>query len=68
MFVSIKKRNGTIVPFHPDKITTAIKRAGEATEEFDEEAAQRLTLRVLNLAHRTIDRAWILCGVLAYWR
>ena len=54
MFVSIKKRNGTIVPFHPDKITTAIMRAGEATEEFDEEAAERLTLRVLNLAHQAL--------------
>jgi ribonucleoside-triphosphate reductase len=54
VFVSIKKRNGTIVPFHPDKITTAIQRAGEATEEFDEEAAQRLTLRVLNLAHQAL--------------
>jgi len=50
VFVSIKKRNGVIVPFRSDKITTAIARAGEATGEFDEEAAQRLTLRVLNLA------------------
>ena len=50
MFVSIKKRNGVIVPFRPGKITTAIARAGEATGEFDEDAAQRLTLRVLNLA------------------
>ncbi|MGA2642942.1 MAG: ATP cone domain-containing protein, partial [Spirochaetia bacterium] len=50
MFVSIKKRNGTIVPFRPDKITTALARAGKATSEFDEETAERLTLRVLNLA------------------
>jgi ribonucleoside-triphosphate reductase (formate) len=54
VFVSIKKRNGTIVPFNPDKITTAITRAGEATEEFDEAVAQRLTLRVLNLAHQAL--------------
>ncbi|HUI73241.1 MAG TPA: ribonucleoside triphosphate reductase [Spirochaetia bacterium] len=50
MFVSIKKRNGLVVPFRPEKITTAIARAGSATGEFDEETAGRLTLRVLNLA------------------
>ncbi|MBE3130202.1 MAG: ribonucleoside triphosphate reductase, partial [Acidobacteria bacterium] len=54
MFVSIKKRNGTIVPFRPGKITSAIQRAGEATEEFGEEVAQKLMLRVVNLAHQTL--------------
>ena len=54
MFVSIKKRNGTIVPFHPRKITSAIRGAGEATEEFGEEVAQKLMLRVVNLAHQTL--------------
>jgi len=52
VFVSIKKRNGTLVPFRPDKITTAIARAGKATGEFDEEAAGRLALRVLALAQQ----------------
>ncbi|HTO21115.1 MAG TPA: anaerobic ribonucleoside-triphosphate reductase, partial [Spirochaetia bacterium] len=54
MFVSIKKRNGTVVPFRPDKITTAIARAGKATGEFDEDAADRLTLRVLALAQQAL--------------
>ena len=54
MFVSIKKRNGTVVPFRPDKITTAIARAGKATGEFDGEAAGKLTLRVLNLAQQAL--------------
>jgi anaerobic ribonucleoside-triphosphate reductase len=54
VFVSIKKRNGTIVPFHPRKITSAIQRAGEATEEFGEDIAQKLSLRVVNLAHQTL--------------
>jgi RimJ/RimL family protein N-acetyltransferase len=54
VFVSIKKRNGTIVPFRPGKITSAIQRAGEATEEFGEEVAQKLMLRVVNLAHQTL--------------
>ena len=54
VFVSIKKRNGTVVPFRPDKITTAIARAGKATGEFDEDAADRLTLRVLALAQQAL--------------
>jgi ribonucleoside-triphosphate reductase len=54
VFVSIKKRNGIIVPFRPDKITIAIARAGTATSEFDEETAGRLTLRVLNLAQQAL--------------
>ena len=54
MFVSIKKRNGTIVSFDPRKITNAILRAGEATGEFDQEAARWLTLRVLNLAQQAL--------------
>jgi anaerobic ribonucleoside-triphosphate reductase len=54
VFISIKKRNGLIVPFRPDKITTAIARAGAATGELDEETAGRLTLRVLNLAQQAL--------------
>ncbi len=54
MFVSIHKRNGTIVPFPPQKITAAIHKAGEATGEFGEEVAQRLMLRVLNLAQQAL--------------
>ncbi len=54
VFVSIKKRNGTIVLFNPDKITRAIMRAGEATAEFDEAVAQKLMLRVLNLAQQAL--------------
>ncbi|HTO21296.1 MAG TPA: ribonucleoside triphosphate reductase, partial [Spirochaetia bacterium] len=54
MFVSIKKRNGTIVPFNLDKITTAIARAGAATGEFGEDTAGKLSLRVLNLAHQAL--------------
>jgi ribonucleoside-triphosphate reductase len=54
VFVSIKKRNGLIVPFKPDKITTAIARAGGATGEFDETAAHRLELRVLSIAQQAL--------------
>jgi ribonucleoside-triphosphate reductase (formate) len=54
VFVSIKKRNGTVVPFQPEKITNAIAKAGEATGEFDGEVAGKLMLRVLNLAFQAL--------------
>ncbi|HEY9595292.1 MAG TPA: anaerobic ribonucleoside-triphosphate reductase, partial [Spirochaetia bacterium] len=54
MFISIKKRNGLVVSFRPEKIITAITRAGEATGEFGEDVARRLALRVLNLAQQAL--------------
>lgn len=54
VFISIKKRNGTIVPFQVEKISNAIWKAGEATGEFTEENAEKLTLRVLNLAQQAL--------------
>jgi ribonucleoside-triphosphate reductase len=50
-FTKIRKRNGVEVEFDPDKITSAIRRAGEATGEYDERAARTLTIRVLAVAH-----------------
>ena len=55
-FAKIKKRNGRLVKFDSHKITEAITRAGEVTEEFDEQVSKKLTLRVLTLAHHTIDK------------
>ena len=51
MFEKIKKRNGRIVEFDSSKITSAITAAGEATGEFGERDARKLTLKVLTLAH-----------------
>ncbi|MBF0569653.1 MAG: ribonucleoside triphosphate reductase [Candidatus Omnitrophica bacterium] len=50
MFTKILKRNGVEVAFDPAKITHALVKAGQATGEFNEDAAQKLTIRVLNLA------------------
>ncbi len=50
MFEQIKKRNGRVVEFDPSKITNAIQKAGEATGEFDEREAKKLTMRVISLA------------------
>jgi hypothetical protein len=51
MFTKIKKRDGNTVEFDSSKITTAIAKAGKATGEFGKVEAEKLTMRVLNLAH-----------------
>lgn len=51
LFEEIKKRHGSAVEFDSSKITTAIAKAGQATGEFEERDARKLTLRVLTLAH-----------------
>ncbi len=49
----IVKRDGTQVVFNSEKIMSAIKRAGEATGEFDAEEASLLTTQVTKvLRHR----------------
>jgi ribonucleoside-triphosphate reductase len=52
LFSTIRKRNGEVVPFDASKITSAIGKAGAATEEFGEREARRLTMRVLKYAER----------------
>jgi anaerobic ribonucleoside-triphosphate reductase len=47
MFRKIKKRNGEIIAFDASRITTAIRKAGEATGEFDGNEAAWLTKRAL---------------------
>ncbi len=51
MFEMIKKRDGRVVSFDSQKITGAIAKAGQATGEFGERDARKLTLKVLTLAH-----------------
>ena len=51
MFEQIKKRDGRFVEFDSSKITSAVAKAGEATKEFSEREAKKLTLKVLTLAH-----------------
>lgn len=53
MFEYIKKRDQRIEKFEPSKITAAIARAGKATNEFEEDQAEILTLHVLNLAQES---------------
>lgn len=55
MFSMIRKRNGNIVHFDKFKIAKAILQAGQATGEFGEDIADKLTLRVLNLAQQVLQ-------------
>ncbi|GHU07365.1 anaerobic ribonucleoside triphosphate reductase [Alphaproteobacteria bacterium] len=48
MYKTIKKRDGRKVKFTPEKIVSAITKAGEATGEFDERMAWKLSDRVLD--------------------
>lgn len=50
----ILKRNGKEEDFNPGKITLAIQKAGEATGEFDQEMAKKLTIRALNIIQQMI--------------
>ncbi len=52
LFTQIVKRNGRKEEFQPQKITSAIRKAGEATGEFGEDIAKSLTLRVINIAQQ----------------
>jgi ribonucleoside-triphosphate reductase len=54
MFESIRKRDGRIVPFEAEKITNAIAKAGEATGEFTRDVAQKLMIKVVNMAQTVI--------------
>nr|AAU82212.1 oxygen-sensitive ribonucleoside-triphosphate reductase [uncultured archaeon GZfos11H11] len=56
MFKKIEKRDGRVKKFEVEKITNAIAKAGVVTGEFDYEIAQKLCLKVLNLAQQAIPR------------
>ena len=54
---TIRKRDGRLVPFDPEKITSAIAKAGNATGEFDTDAARKLTIKVLALAENIYNNS-----------
>jgi len=49
MFCNVKKRDGSIVKFNGDKVTSAIQKAGKATGEFDREFAEVLSIKVIRI-------------------
>ncbi len=50
MFDQIRKRDGRIADFDSSKITHAIQKAGEATGEFNEKEARKMTMKVISMA------------------
>ncbi len=54
MFAKIIKRQGQIVKFDQKKILTAIAKAGQATQEFDQQEAEILTQKVVNKLAKNI--------------
>ena len=54
MYKSIKKRDGRVVKFNPEKIAEAITKAANATEEFGEKEAKKLAEKVLERAQKEI--------------
>ena len=54
-FQKIIKRNGIAVDFNAQKITEALASAGEATGEFSNEIATKLTIYVINNAYQTLS-------------
>ena len=51
--LSIKKRDGRLAAFNPEKITLAIAKAGQATGEFGLDTARLLAAEVLELIARS---------------
>jgi len=54
MFEKIRKRDGRIVKFDPERITNAISKAGAATGEFDRDIATKFTIKALAIAQQVI--------------
>lgn len=52
VLTKIIKRNEQTVDFDPRKITLAIQKSGEVTGEFGPDMAQKLTMRVVNIAQQ----------------
>ena len=55
LVLKIRKRDGRFETFDSRKIVSALQRAGEATGEYDLEAAKKLTLKVMTLIHALED-------------
>ncbi|MGE4560862.1 MAG: ribonucleoside triphosphate reductase [Desulfobulbus sp.] len=54
-FTTIKKRDQRLVSFEAGKITNALFKAGQATGEFGQPEARRLTMQVLAIAQSLIE-------------
>lgn len=55
----VRKRSGNVVEFDAEKITAAIARAGNVTEEFNYDEARRLTIHVLSVAQQMVNGEYL---------
>lgn len=55
MYKFIKKRDGKVVGFSKDKITSALMKAASITEEFDQDTAEKLAAKVQKRAEEVIS-------------
>ena len=56
MYTKVRKRDGKLVAFDSEKIVNALNKAGQATGEYDIEAAKKLAEKVMKLAPERIRR------------
>jgi ribonucleoside-triphosphate reductase len=56
MFKKIIKRDGRRVVFNPEKIISALAKAGEATGEFDHKKAEKLAEKVVQKVDETLEK------------
>ncbi|NJO70954.1 MAG: hypothetical protein HC825_03100 [Oscillatoriales cyanobacterium RM1_1_9] len=54
LFTSVRKRDGRVVAFDPKAITRAIAAAGRDSGEFQDDMAQRLTVKVIEYAYQML--------------
>ena len=45
----IRKREGNVVPFHPEKVTEAVFKAARAAGEGDRELAEKISAQVVSI-------------------
>ncbi len=55
MFKKISKRDGRLLDFEVTKISEALCKAGKASGEFELKVAEKLTIRVINIADQLIQ-------------
>ena len=54
-FTKIEKRDGTLTKFEPERIVSAIEKAGLATSEYGNDIAEKLTQKVIDILNKQFD-------------
>jgi anaerobic ribonucleoside-triphosphate reductase len=54
-FTKIEKRDGSLAKFNPERIATALEKAGTATGEYKRDVAEKLSAKVIDILNRQFD-------------